>query len=250
MADKHSKAPRAQVATVLVGIIELEGIMTPDGEFFVALPQVSDLFAVPQKNASRDIKALLGQGFQFLKINTVLNPKAVNVLSLEWFNTLVYRLAFNGNRDAQTFVEALGHLGLYQRFCDTFGRELEAQERQAFLKLRMQTIATRNELEDAIAWYCRTHAVSDNYAKFIYINATQALWKGTHGKIRKAIAEKHGLTTGDDLRSVLTTRELNDIERVESVAAHLILNRGMEPKEAVESAIERIDCRERYAESN
>lgn len=247
MADRHSKAPRAQVATVLVGIIKLEGIMTPDGEFFVALPQVSDLFAVPQKNASRDIKALLGNGFQFLKVNTVLNPKAVNVLSLEWFNTLVYRLAFNGNRDAQTFVESLGHLGLYQRFCDTFGRELEAQERQAFLELRMQSIATRNELEDAIAWYCRTHEVSDNYAKFIYINATQALWKGTHGKIRKAIAEEYGLTTGGDLRSVLTSRELNDIERVESVAAHLILNRGFEPVEAVNSAIDRIDCRERYS---
>lgn len=247
MADRHSKAPRAQVATVLVGIIELEGIMTPGGEFFVALPQVSDLFAVPQKNASRDIKALLGNGFQFLKVNTVLNPKAVNVLSLEWFNTLVYRLAFNGNRDAQTFVESLGHLGLYQRFCDTFGRELEAQERQAFLELRMQSIATRNELEDAIAWHCRTHEVSDNYAKFIYINATQALWKGTHGKIRKAIAEEHGLTTGGDLRSVLTSRELNDIERVESVAAHLILNRGFEPVEAVNSAIDRIDCRERYS---
>ena len=42
--------------------------MFDDGSYGVAIQQAATLFSVPQNNAQRDFKTLLGKGFQFLKI--------------------------------------------------------------------------------------------------------------------------------------------------------------------------------------
>jgi hypothetical protein len=56
--------------------------MGDDGQYYVAVPQLCVLLSVPLKNASRELKALLGANFSFLQARTTLNSKAVNVLTI------------------------------------------------------------------------------------------------------------------------------------------------------------------------
>ena len=90
---------KAQIATIDLGFTKFDGLMMPDGEYAIAVPQVAELFQFPIKHTSRDFKALLGDGFQFTKASTELNPKAVNTLSVKDFALLVVELSAKGYRN-------------------------------------------------------------------------------------------------------------------------------------------------------
>jgi len=159
MADKHSKAPRAQVATVQIGTVELEGIMTQSGEFFVAVSQISDLFSIPNKNVSRDVKALLGNDFQFYKIASELNPKPVNAISLNDFGLAAYRFSVVG-KDVSGKATAFAR-AYYSRECDTEKLSvldgLRALEKSNYKALKSRTVSQRErDLQEkfAVLWGC------------------------------------------------------------------------------------------------
>ena len=79
---------KAIVATVKIGHCEIQGLMLPNGDFAIAVPQVAELFSIPQKNSSRDFKALLGNNFSFLTTKSELHSNPVNILSLSEFEVL------------------------------------------------------------------------------------------------------------------------------------------------------------------
>ena len=168
MATKHS---RAKVAPVQIGIYTIQGLMDHEGRFFVAVPQIASVFSVPQKNATRDLKALMGEGFQFLKVASELNPKAVNAIPLDDFGSVIRKFAYAGDAKAQSMVDALSQATLHQVFCDAFGQKFEAEDRQDFLRARMATKVTRSAFEDAIArWVEANPDASENTRAFAYIN--------------------------------------------------------------------------------
>jgi len=94
--------------------------------------KAAEKFQFPIKHASRDLKAILGEGFQFPKWKSDLNPKAVNVLTLEQFNQLAFELALKGNVQAIEFMRDLSGLSLHQLFSDAFGQKFEAEDRQSW----------------------------------------------------------------------------------------------------------------------
>jgi len=103
MATNNSTS-NAVVAPVKIGLIEIQGLMLPDGSFAISVPQVASLFSIAQKNSSRDFKALLGGDFQFLKVQSESNSKPVNILTLPEFERLLKVLAMNGNEHARLFL--------------------------------------------------------------------------------------------------------------------------------------------------
>lgn len=88
---------KAIIAKIDLGIVEPEGLMLPNGRFAFAVPQVADIFPFVKSNAQRDIKALMGKGFQFDKCISELNPKPVNIMFIEDFKRLTFLLAQKGN---------------------------------------------------------------------------------------------------------------------------------------------------------
>ena len=91
MTNKYYSS-KAAVTPVKIGHIEVEGLMLPDGTFAIAVPQVARLFSINQSHASRDLKALLGTGFTFAKVQSELHSKAVNILDLTEFELLIAKL--------------------------------------------------------------------------------------------------------------------------------------------------------------
>ena len=240
MADKHSKAARAKVAPVRIGTYELQGLMDHEGAFFVAVPQIADVFQFDRQQASRTLKRLLGEGFQFDRVSSELNPKAVNAIPLDEFGAVIRKFAYAGDLKAQAMVDALSQATLHQVFCDAFGQKFDADDRQDFLKARMSGKSVRSDFEAAIArWIDRHPESSENTRAFAYINATQRIYMGMWGKCRKSVATEMGLSTGDDLRSALTLQQLAAVQTVENLAIRLMDVADMEPIAAVDEAVNR-----------
>jgi hypothetical protein len=80
---------RAKVTPINFGCLTLEGLMLENGNFAVAVPQISELFQFDKNQASRDIKTLLGADFQFDKTKSELHPKEVNILTLPQLEKLM-----------------------------------------------------------------------------------------------------------------------------------------------------------------
>lgn len=242
MTNQNSKAPRAKVAPVQVGTYTIQGLMDHEGRFFVAVPQIADVFQVSRNTAARDLNRLMGDGFKtsIHKLSTEFNRRPINAVALDDFGGVIRKFAYAGDPKAQAMVDALSQATLHQVFCDAFGIEFSRQDRQAFLVERMNAKVIRNELEDAVCkWLARHPEVVGGSRDFLYINATQRMYMGLWGKCRKSVAADHGLTTGDDLRSHLSLDQLLTIQTVERLAARMINVADMNPKDAVDEAINR-----------
>ena len=90
----------AIVSPVPIGNRSIEGLLLQDGTYAIAVPQICSIFQFPIKHASRDLKDILGTGFQFPKARTTLHPKAVNCVTLKDFEILTFELVLRGNSSA------------------------------------------------------------------------------------------------------------------------------------------------------
>ena len=61
---------KAEIVTITLGDAPIECLVMPDGSYRIAFAQVARLFGMPQKNASRDLKALLPKDSAYLKVRT------------------------------------------------------------------------------------------------------------------------------------------------------------------------------------
>lgn len=150
MVEKQEKAQKALVAKVAIGPFIVEGLMLPDGTYAIGFSQLEAVNLVPQKNASRYLKSLLGKGFKFLKVDSELNRKQVNVLTLDQFIEVVKILAMKGNSSALDFLCQMAGLSLHQLFSDAFGQQLEEKDRQEWLTKRLTSKITRKQWIDLI----------------------------------------------------------------------------------------------------
>ena len=173
---------KAEITQVKVGPLSIEGLMSENGDFGVAVPQVASLDFVRHNQASRDLKALLGAGFRFDKWKTPLNSKAVNVIPLDNFQDLIRALDKKGNPAASAFVDAMFGLSMHQLFCDAFGQKFEAEDRQRWLEARMATRHDFRPLTDQLKAY--GFEEPKEYARFVWAFQTKlGIESGTRDSI-------------------------------------------------------------------
>lgn len=231
---------RATVSPVKIGHLEIEGLMDESKTFAVGLPQVCSLFQILSKNASRDIKALLGNDFQFLKYKTELHPKAVNALGLRDFERLLRKLDKLGNESAEAMADDLVGLSLQQLFSDAFEIKFEEEQRQEYLKTRQEGKQVRHSLTDTIKWYIDNHEISDSKRHWIYINCSEAVNIGLFGRKASRMCIDLKISDRSKLRDYLTVDELRWLTEIEDLAARLIIYQEHEPMRAVKEAISRV----------
>lgn len=234
---------KATVAQVAIGNITIEGLMLPNGDYAVAVPQIFDLFGkgagfgTTRNQASRDLKRLMGKGFNTTKISTELGKAKVLIVDLKQFELIVAKLDRAGNKLAQDFRDSLVGLSLQQLFCDAFGQKFESQDRQAWLKARAEGKQTRRLFTDAIADYIFRHEkeLSDGRKNWLYTNATNQVNLQVFGVSAKKLREM-----GIDGRDNYTSNQLLRVYQLEDVAIALIDEFDVEPTEAVKQAADRV----------
>ena len=231
-----------KAARINFGSVEFEALLSSTAgsngkaQFYVGVSQASTLFQLRISDATRNIKALLANDFQLLKMKTDLNPKAVNVITLSQFEIVARKLDKKGNPIAIELVDACLGLSLYQRACDSFGLKFEADDRSAWLIDRAAGKVARNKLTDSIKKWLDENDASDNARKFAYSNASDLLNVALTGhKASHWVAElgcdRHSL------RDRLSSGTLLEFQSIEAIAAKRI-NHGIEPMQAVRDALE------------
>jgi len=214
----------------------IEGLLLADGNFAIAVPQICSLFSFLIHNASRDIKAILGADFQFLKARTTLNSKAVNYVTLLDFECLIVELTIQGNSTAIALTRSLVGLSLTQVFSDAFNIEFDKADRQAHLTARLAGKITRRSLTDAIKDYVETHSTSENYRQWIYSNCSDKINLALFDKKACQLKKERGCKDNDALRDTHSKAELVLIDRIEGHAV-ILIDKGMEPLMATQDAI-------------
>lgn len=141
---------KAIIAKIDLMLIEPEGLMLPNGRFAFASPQVAEIFQFDKNQASRDIKALMGKGFQFDKCISELHPKSVNIMFIEDFSLFTLKLAFKGDEFAQALSQVFVEEALERRFARAFGVRLDEDELNERLKLRMKRLLARHDWTDVL----------------------------------------------------------------------------------------------------
>ena len=235
----------ATVATVKLGHLEFEGLMFDDGTYGIAAPQICSIFGFAKDHASRDIKALLGNEFGFLKARATAflsttktnsgNKATVNVLQLIDFEKLLRKLDRKGNKAAQEITDDLIGLSLTQLFSDAFGKKFEKDERQNFLKARQEGKVDRLSLTDEMkAWGLR------NQEKPNYGGVSNNTYLALFGKTKKLLIEEKGLTDKKDVtpRDYLGSEQIRLLAKFEDYTARVIKNDDLNPLLAVKMAKE------------
>jgi hypothetical protein len=232
----------AKITTVAFGNIHIEGLLKVPvvgnkPEFFVAVSQISKLFQFDKNQASRDFKALLGEGFQFDKAKTELNPKAVNIISLDSFALLVFELSVKGNEFAQALNRLSIAYSFQDRFRDAFDIKFTEEERHAWWIVRTESKDLFWELSGEIQiWMAGRTCSAPPYT--YYSNAFDTINRGLFGKPAKQIKEELGIPKDALNRDHFNRSALQLITHTQRQAAgKLRKNPTLRPHEAVRLAI-------------
>ena len=225
---------KAQIATVNLGHIQVEGLLGSDAKFYVAVPQIADKFQFDKNQASRDIKGLLGGKFQFAKALTPLHPKAVNVVSVDQFQRVLIELSIKGNVLAQEVLRDMSALGLHQLFCDAFGIQLDAEDRAQWLQRRTESKELFWELAGQIKVWIEGRQCSAPEHTY-YSNAFDCMNTQLFGKKSKVIRDEMGISalTRDCFGKVA----LRHINIVQSGAARMMTREDVKPIDAVKHIV-------------
>lgn len=236
----QEKPKKAVVATVTYAGFEFPGLQIPDGSYGITASQAWEMlkFSDLPKNASRDVKRLLGKDYQTFRIISELNPKKVNVILLKDFGLLVMKLAFRGNEVAQAIAEASVTTTLEQAFDIAFDNKRSLIEYQEKQKVRVQGKVARRNMTNVVKDYVKAHddEVSDNYKKFIYNNCTDRTYRLVFGRSAKQLKEDWEC---NDVRAAMTVEELFIVRGVEDLAMKLV-EQGIEPQQAIDEAGKRL----------
>jgi hypothetical protein len=222
------KTVKAVVAIVDIGHHKIQGLMLPNGDFAIAVPQVAEMFGTSKNTASRDFKRLLGDGFRPSKTSTELGNQKINVINLAAFEQILTKLDRDGNIKAQSFRDDLTGLALYQLFCDAFGIKRDEIDRQNWLKERQDGKFYRRSLTDAVK-----HLIEQG-KQLNYGLMTLQTYSACKLSSEYAIYRKNHKDSG--FRNTLDPEKLRSIAKFEELVADYIMVDHLDPESAMTKA--------------
>ncbi|MBD6621021.1 hypothetical protein FNW02_36180 [Komarekiella sp. 'clone 1'] len=201
-----------------------------------------------EKLASKKLKALYQNNSQLVKtsVRIVNKPNGfkipdngkVNAVPYGGFLQLVNFEVIQQNPVAINLVVAGLGDSLRSLAYSHFGIAISDEQRNQWLSTRHDGKMVRRDLTDAIKSYLERHKeCSDNYRIFIYVNATDAMYRAVFGMTAKQMEEMLGCTRHES-RDYLDSRSLNRINNAEAACVAQIDNRDVEPMQAVKNVVD------------
>ena len=89
----------AIVAKVQIGTIEIDGLMDEKGNYYVAMPQLTEINLIPKNRSAKELEAMTDKAFQtpdVAKLKTALHPKSVNALPVKLVEKLLFFFVHSG----------------------------------------------------------------------------------------------------------------------------------------------------------
>jgi hypothetical protein len=233
---KQATTKQAHVTPVSIGNLTIDGLMDEKGNFYVAVPQIADLIQTARNIASRDLKRLMGAGFETSKLKTQFNQNSTNAVSLDVFERVLVRLDRQGNKFAQDLRDDLVGLSLKQLFSDAFKVQFEAQDRQDYMCNRQTGKEVFKRLMMVVQ--ARLHSQGKNDPGHYYAQLVNKIYRGLFGVEAKELRDMRSVPSSGLTRDHFTARELAVISRVEDGIMFMIQHMGKEPFEAVDLCIQ------------
>lgn len=227
------------VVTVKLGSIEFEGLMDETGKYYIAIQQATNLFSVRPDNAQKTFKALLGEGFQFVKFTAKRaerQNRPENAIELLHFERLLRGLDKKGNPQAEQIAEQLIGLSLTQLFADAFDQKFEKEERQNYLLARQQGKYTRRCMTDSIKSWCDRNGVPEKIQGYS-VYCSEALNTELFGKKSAELKVERSVGKNDLLRDSMTSNELTSIYRIEDRVILLVDMMNIKPTDAIKQVL-------------
>jgi hypothetical protein len=210
--------------------------MLPNGGYAIAVSQLYALGLIRQNKASKVLKALLGNSFQFKKTISELNPRAVNIISLLDFEKLLIKLDRKGHKPAQDLRDELISSSFHQVFSEAFRQKVEKDENLQWLKERQDGKYMRRTFTDSIKDYIENNPqLSNNDKTWIYSNASDTLNKLMFGRTAKQLCQSYQCKKGQ-LRDQFERKDIIGIRRLEEYAMNLVDGQNFHPVQAVKEA--------------
>jgi hypothetical protein len=225
---------KGTITNVSIGPLVIEGILGDDGNLYVAAKHVASVFGSLPNNASRDLKAILGEDLVPFKISVKSETDGVRqntCIALSDFERVLFELVLRGNPQAIELSRALIGLSLTQLFNDAFGLKFEKEERQEWLDKRLKGKTTRLTLTDILKeWGIRTTGQAPDGK--LYSDITNGIYQLCFRKTAAELKAEKGVKKGQLLRDFFNPKELSQVEAVEQVIM-MAVDRGANPYAAL-----------------
>jgi hypothetical protein len=235
---------KATRATITLGNIELDVFQMPDGKYFLSLYQIAESIEISHKRIAefRELKlaqTLYPEGFRVAeKIKVEGGTKPVSMISLDDVSKYWTIAAFQTqNAIAMSLLAASQAEALERRADAAFNVIRTEEERNQRHIIRVDGIVSRHFWTDVIDQYLRTHEVSDNYKRFIYVNVSDAVNKAILGTTAKKYRDMNDIPEDASLRDYLNTDQLKQIDTIEKAAGMRVLKNDLCPKQALKDVI-------------
>lgn len=205
----------------------------------MSVPQIATLFQFPPNYASQTLKRLLGEDFSPHKISIEGTKAKVNVIQLTDFEKVLMKLAFTGNQQAQEIMLNLVGLSLHQLFSDAFGIRFELEERQAWIKARLDGKNVRKKFIAGVSNWLEMNAgtLSEKQIDYMFTNVSEEINLGIFDRKSKTLKEDWKV---EHTRDGMLLEELYWIMEVEDLSLRLIQQQSYNPLDAVKEALNRL----------
>jgi hypothetical protein len=241
---------KAVRATITLGDIELDVFQLPDESYRYSLTQAFISIAnedYDTKQASkRYIEICNSKKAQHLAVPTLQTyektkiegeNQVVKLISQADVMSFWAMAAFLGHSKAFGLIVACGIEALERRADAAFNVKRTEEEYNQRLVIRRDGIISRYFWTDVIDEYLRTHEVSNNYKRFIYIHVSDMVNNAVLGMTAKQFRESQGLPDGITTRDYCTTAQLKQIDTIENAAAMRVKKNDVCPKQALKDVI-------------
>ncbi|MGL5076887.1 MAG: hypothetical protein ACRDBG_13830 [Waterburya sp.] len=234
---------KAVRATITLGDIELDVFQLPDGKYFLSVMQLAESIGISHKRFAefRELKlaqSLYPEGFRMAeKVKVEGGTKPVSIISLDDVSKYWTLAAFQTqNQIAIALLAASQTEALERRADNAFNVIRTEKERNERFVTRRDGILSRHFWTDCIEHYCKTHEVSDNYKKFVYIHVSDYLNKALFGMNSKQLLEHYDLISGSP-RDYFPSETLKLIDTIEKATAVRVDKNDVCPKQALKDVV-------------
>jgi len=232
---------RATISTLTLGSTEVSFFLMPDASYGYTYEWLAQLIErdksiLSDKKSPYYLDSLVkeggGKGFTNQTVSVVgISKSKFKYVTSEQLMQIFVSLVKLGHAEILNLLAACAIEALERRADAAVGKQRAEEERNYRIKNRLEGIAARRGLTDAVKDYLSTQNCSENYEKHIWHNLTDAIYVRLFGGNCKQIVSM--LKLGDiKLRDGISPKALKALEYAEAGVMNAIDN-GFEPIAAV-----------------